>query len=386
MTSRAVCIPRITKLSASHVIVGLTAIVLQIAAFLALAPAAHAQSAVCLGLVNELAAVDSRGGFVFGGDRRYKQYQKAVRDQKAQIAKTQRSARKNGCAQGGDAYCARIRSSLDEMAANLDDLERDLAKLSPSGDGRRRNAIIADMQANGCEGRQRPRERTVSNTEQSAGVREEPRRRTLVEQIFGVQTFSDDGSQSEYEYDPDAELSSQYGTYRTLCVRACDGYYFPISFSTRRERFAEDEQACQNMCPASDVSLYFHAMPSQDSEDMISYRDEQPYAEMPNAFSYRKQVNAECSCGFARSLGLTEIAGGQSLQFQEVQPPQAMLPTPLARPDQGLDPETLANSGGRFDIADVEAMIARRKAPATAANAPGGRTVRIVGPAFFPVQ
>jgi hypothetical protein len=384
MKSRADCIRGAAKALARHCVASLFGIVL----FMAVAPGAYAQSAVCLSLVNELAGLDSRGGFLFGGDRRFKQYQKAVREQKAQITKTQRSARMNGCLQRRDAYCARIDASLAEMTSNLADLERNLAKLSPggAGDSRRRNAILADMQANGCEGRQRPRERTVSNTEQSAGVRAEPRRRTLLEQIFGVQTFRDDGSQGRYEVDPDAELSSRYGTYRTLCVRSCDGYYFPISFSTVRERFPEDEQACQNMCPASDVSLYFHAMPAQDSEDMISYRDEQPYAALPNAFSYRKKVNSECNCGFARSFGLTEIAGGQSLQVEVVQPPQSILPAPAARPDPGLDPETLANSGGRFDIADVDTMIARRQEPTPTAAASGGRTVRIVGPAFFPVQ
>ena len=37
------------------------------------------------------------------------------------------------------------------------------------------------------------------------------------------------------------------GTYRTMCVRLCDGYYFPISFSTTSERFPEDAQNCTAM-------------------------------------------------------------------------------------------------------------------------------------------
>jgi Protein of unknown function (DUF2865) len=365
---------------------GLTALALMLAALL-FPVTAGAQSAVCLSLVNELAALDSRGGFALGGDSRYREYERAVREQKVQITRTQSSMRKRGCAQGGDAYCARLRSSLSEMSANLKDLERTLAQLSPGGAGesRRRKAILADIAAYGCEARVRPRQQPVSKEEQSSGVRTE-RRRTLLEQIFGVQTFRDDGTQGDYEMAPDTNLSSRYGTYRTLCVRSCDGYYFPISFSTRRDRFAEDEQACQNMCPGQEVSLYFHAMPSQDSEDMISYRDEQPYSALPNAFSYRKQVNSACSCGFARASGLTEIAGGQSLQVEEVQPRQPVLPIPAARPDPGLDPETFANSGGRFDLADIKAMIRRRQAPAESAATPGNRPVRIVGPEFFPVQ
>src|SRR5690606_1433081 len=46
--------------------------------------------------------------------------------------------------------------------------------------------------------------------------------------------------------------------YRTLCVRTCDGYYFPISYSTIPSRFAEDERVCQRMCPAAEVMLFAH--------------------------------------------------------------------------------------------------------------------------------
>src|SRR5262249_30316969 len=46
------------------------------------------------------------------------------------------------------------------------------------------------------------------------------------------------------------------GTFRTVCVRTCDGFYFPISYSTSPDRFRDDEQACQRMCPATEVALY----------------------------------------------------------------------------------------------------------------------------------
>ncbi len=159
-----------------------------------------------------------------------------------------------------------------------------------------------------------------------------------MEQIFGVRTFREDGTTAEPEYRGDEKMASQYGTFRTLCVRSCDGYYFPISFSTRRDRFEEDEQACSQMCPASEVSLYFHSMPSQDSEEMVSFRTEEPYAAMPNAFSYRKAVNPDCTCGFARPIGLTEIAGGQSFRIEPIQPRQPPTPIPATRPDPGIDP------------------------------------------------
>jgi hypothetical protein len=50
------------------------------------------------------------------------------------------------------------------------------------------------------------------------------------------------------------------GTYRTLCVRLCDGFYFPISYSTLRERFVADAKQCEQRCP-SRSRLFVHPQP-----------------------------------------------------------------------------------------------------------------------------
>jgi hypothetical protein len=41
-----------------------------------------------------------------------------------------------------------------------------------------------------------------------------------------------------------------YATYRTICVRLCDGYYFPVSFSTLPAHFDHDADVCQSKCAA----------------------------------------------------------------------------------------------------------------------------------------
>ncbi len=348
---------------------------------------ANAQSTTCLRLSNELAALSSGGGFSAGNPGKARQYERAVNDQKAQIAKTERAARQNNCNgggffQGNAGMCQRINSSLNQMYGNLKSLQSTLAQLNGgtnnrSGGNARRAAIQAELSANGCDGRIRE--------QRSSGVQDQqPRRRTLLEQIFGVRTYREDGSRLGSQFDPDANLSSRYGTFRTLCVRRCDGYYFPISFSTVPDRFPNDEEACQSMCPGTDVALYFHAMPSQDSEDMISYRTEEPYAKLPNAFSYRKSVNNTCGCRTART-GLTEIAGGGAVREVTMeQRKTATLPLPVWRVDPGIDPEAAANANGNFTMEDVAQMALREETPV--AIAPTNRPVRIVGPEFFPFQ
>lgn len=86
----------------------------------------------------------------------------------------------------------------------------------------------------------------------------------------------------------------QYHTFRTLCVRTCDGYYFPISYSTVRSRFATDEQICKSSCQA-DVKLFVHPNPGGEVEQAVTATGER-YTDMPNAFRYREQYVSDCKC------------------------------------------------------------------------------------------
>ncbi len=157
------------------------------------------------------------------------------------------------------------------------------------------------------------------------------------------------------------------GTYRTLCVRSCDGYYFPISFSTTRDHFGDDQASCREMCPAGDADLYYHELGSQGPEDMLSL-DGALYTSLPAAFSYRSALNKSCACGRPAAAGALFASDPAGLPSAE-RPPRA----PKARPTPGEDPETLANRAGGFDPTAVD-----RIAASAGADAPSA--VRIVGP------
>lgn len=84
------------------------------------------------------------------------------------------------------------------------------------------------------------------------------------------------------------------GGYRTVCVRMCDGYFFPISFSTTRERFAADEAACQSRC-SGDARLFVYRNPGEEPESMVDLSG-RPYGKMKTAFLYRTAYDASCKC------------------------------------------------------------------------------------------
>lgn len=83
-------------------------------------------------------------------------------------------------------------------------------------------------------------------------------------------------------------------TYRTLCVRECDGAYFPISTATTKDQFAEDERVCQSRC-SSPAKLFVYPNGSGSPETMVDIRG-RPYESQPNAFLFRSKYLPACKC------------------------------------------------------------------------------------------
>lgn len=83
-------------------------------------------------------------------------------------------------------------------------------------------------------------------------------------------------------------------TFRTVCVRTCDGYFWPISFATSRNNFRGDEDACKSSCNAS-AKLFVYANPGQDTADMVDLNG-RSYEEYPFAWLYQSQYYSQCKC------------------------------------------------------------------------------------------
>ena len=50
-------------------------------------------------------------------------------------------------------------------------------------------------------------------------------------------------------------------TYRTVCVRLCDGYYFPISFSVTADRLGREQAVCESRCGTQGRLFVQHSVP-----------------------------------------------------------------------------------------------------------------------------
>jgi Protein of unknown function (DUF2865) len=98
----------------------------------------------------------------------------------------------------------------------------------------------------------------------------------------------------EKSAEPAQARESSGGTYRTLCVRMCDGYYVPISFSTRRDNFMQDQLKCRSTC-GGDAQIFYHRNPGAAVEDAVDLSG-RPYSRLPNAFRFRKARVDGCAC------------------------------------------------------------------------------------------
>jgi hypothetical protein len=99
-------------------------------------------------------------------------------------------------------------------------------------------------------------------------------------------------------------------TYRTLCVRMCDGFYFPISFSTLPSHFPQDAEACSSRC-AAPTELYYYPNPGGSVDQSVALSTRAPYKSLKVAFRYRKEYVNGCSCKEAEYKPADDAAAGQ---------------------------------------------------------------------------
>ena len=88
------------------------------------------------------------------------------------------------------------------------------------------------------------------------------------------------------------------GGSQAYCVRTCDGRYFPISASDRQSRAA----SCNSFCPASETKVVYGS-----NIDNAATESGKPYSELPNAFRYRSELVAGCTCNGNDQIGLAPV-------------------------------------------------------------------------------
>lgn len=83
------------------------------------------------------------------------------------------------------------------------------------------------------------------------------------------------------------------------CVRTCDGRYFPLMRTGDQTR----AEACKSFCPSSETRVVYGG-----NIESAATEAGKPYSELPNAFKYRTELVAGCTCNGKDSGGLAKIS------------------------------------------------------------------------------
>jgi len=347
-------------------------------AFAQAGPPPGASNPMCTRLEAQLAALD-RGGGDPARDDQIRRYQDSANRQQAELDRTVAQAKRMGCESSGffslfsgrSAQCSPVNTRIQQMRAALDQAMSDLERARTGGRGgfgserdNQRHSVLLALAQNNCG-------------PQYANAVQSQRSGNFLSNLFG----GDNNSPAEM---PPADLDPQSGsgTYRTVCVRACDGAFFPISFATVQSRFADDERTCKAQCPAQEASLYTYRNPGEDMNSAVSLTG-RTYTSLPTAFKFRTEYNASCSC---KAPGQTWAEALKSIDDRAVAAQQGdIIVTEESAKKMQQRHLTKANAkkGAPPTTADSPAEVTSQPAAPTTAGT-GSNTIRTVGPTFIP--
>jgi Protein of unknown function (DUF2865) len=335
-------------------------------------PEQAAANPLCARLEGQLATLN-RGAADPARADQIKRYEDAIAKQQADLDRTLAQSKRLGCEGGGffalftgrAPQCQPLNAQIQQMRDNLDRAMSDLERIKSGNndqDGPRR-ALIGQLAQNNCG----PQYRAAAAAAGPGG---------FLDALFGGTIINSGGD------------GAPSGTYRTVCVRTCDGYYFPISYSTVPNRFPDDQRACQRECPASEAVLYSYRNPGEDINQAVSLNG-QPYSELPNAFHYRKEFTPACSCrrqGQSWADALKNADDATTLESGDIVVTEQNAKT-LSQPPQPKPPgkQPLRGSSTTPDVGAMPtAPAAAPSAPdaSTSNSDPSKRSVRTVGPPF----
>lgn len=280
---------------------------------------------------------------------------------------------------------ARLRSNLASLSSGAGDREA------------QRRQIIFALAQNNCG----PQYRAAAQA-MSAPQQRQQRPRNFFEALFGGPAPSDD-SETAPGLDVAPMDTPKASTYRTVCVRTCDGFYFPISYATVPARFATDDALCRRLCPATEVQLFTYRNPGEDIQQATSIAGK-PYMSLPTALLYRKQFNPSCSCrapGQSWGQALSGLEDSTTLQkgdilVTEEQAKEMAQPRPVGEQPgaKGKSASASSSTASGAARAPASSTAASKKvtstpldpAPSTAtapmapaSEQPGQRPVRVIG-------
>ena len=333
---------------------------------------------MCVRLEGQLAVIDRGAGSGDPAkDEQIRRYQDTAAKQQSELDRVTMQAKRMGCDSSGffslfngqSAQCGPVNNQIQQMRGNLDQITSSLERLRSGGIGgadreNQRRSVLTALAQNNCGPQYAAAARSGGN---------------FIDNLFG-----NNGNQIP---PPGAEFGPASGTFRTVCVRTCDGAYFPVSFATVQARFPDDEKSCKALCPATEATLFTYRNPGEDINQAVSIGG-QTYTSLPNAFKFRSEFNPSCACKAAGQTWSDALKSVEDKAAAEQQGDIIVTEESARKMQQRAQPAAKTTPAAKKG-ATPAGTTATAPAPAAPAADPAGATdekkpIRTVGPTFIP--
>ncbi len=316
----------------------------------------------------------------------------AARKVRAQLDKATAYAHSIGCdsqqflffGKAPPPQCDGVKARMAAMRAQFDSLQA-----RASGDGGQKRALIARYNA-ACRENAEPQREKGFFASLFGGFHEAPggpdQAPATPAPGAGPQDQNHDQNHGEGQ-------QARGGGSQAICVRSCDGGFFPLPMSAKSASSDQLLELCRALCPSAEMQL-FTRNPSREISTAVSI-DGTAYQDLPNALKFTKKFDPNCGCrppnqtwveALAHAEQVLDAMGAAKASDTTVTAQQAQA---MSQPDPAKPLGAPAKKGkGRKGAPPPETASPDNVgaiAPAPEAQ-PGSRTVESPGPDGTPRQ
>ena len=179
---------------------------------------------------------------------------------------------------------------------------------------------LGQLQAVVQNGGNEQRRRSLT-AQYDAYCRNEPTSRApgnFLEQLFGGNLRMQDlpldpprETLRDNHYDQDADERGPRRGSMAVCVRKCDGGFFPVSYAANRNNLDSLAELCTALCPNTETML-FTKRQNVEIDEALSYEGES-YESLSNAGKFKKKFDPACTCKPANKSWSEALAAAEQM-------------------------------------------------------------------------
>ncbi len=218
----------------------------------------------------------------------------AARRQQYELERTQAYAQGIGCnakqflffGSAPPAQCGPLQTQIQRMRENVAALQAQQRRAADGG----RSELVARYNA-------------TCRAEQTLPVRA-----NVIDRLLGVNAPAETVIDP---MDPAALDDPAKGGSKMVCVRTCDGGFFPLATSSRRGGAEGMADMCRALCPNVETRVFTYYA-SGDIDQAVGL-DGTPYKSLPNALKFRTKYDPACTCKPADKSWVQALAEAEAL-------------------------------------------------------------------------